>query len=182
MNKAARSLLIIGSIWIFLVCGCAFFSLSRPGIATKWKQEHPPPEPFSALGLGEVGEVLAETPNGALYEYGYASKQRWEKVTQPSGNPALGYDCTPGESNRLVLPPPGKIVSIVKETCVYAESAYYLEVALLESGEVWSWEHESYAYTSLALLSILFIASVIGALILLLGLGLWIFWKNKEKT
>lgn len=148
---------------------------------TQWKQEQPP-ESFSALRLGEAGEVLAETPNGALYEYAYASQQHWEKVTQPSGNPALGYDCTPGESNRWVLPPPGKIVSIVKETCVYAESAYYLEVALLENGEVWSWEHEAYAYTSLALLSMLFIASVVGALILLLGLGLWIFWKAKEKN
>ena len=91
----------------------------------------------------------------------------------------MGAYCTPGESNRLVLPPPGKTTSKVSETCVYNESARYLTFVLLENGEIWSWQHESYAYTGMALLSILLIAFLIGALILLLGLGLWIYRKIK---
>jgi hypothetical protein len=60
------------------------------------------------------------------------------------------------------------------------ESAYHLEVALMENGEVWSWENERYAYTELFLMFFLAIACVAGAPILLTGMVLWVYQKVKR--
>lgn len=169
---------------MILVCGCAFLSLFRPGIATRWRQEPSPPKPLISLALGEAGEVIASAQDGSTFEFhygNYGSDTEWVEVSEPSGNPAIGgMGCTPGNSSRLVLPPPGKVTSRVSEDCVYMESAYHLEVVLLENGEVWSWENERYAYTELFIMSVLAIACVVGALILLTGAGLWVYQKVKR--
>ena len=183
MKKATRPLLIIGTVWMILVCGCAFLSLFRPGIATRWRQEPAPPEALSRLALGETGEVIGYSSDGAMYEFNYGSysdSSSWEKVTEPSGVAAIGEGCVSGKSNNIVLPPPGKVKSRVSENCVHIESAYHLEVALLENGDVWSWENERYAYTELFIMSVLAIACVIGTLILLTGAGLWMYQKVKR--
>ena len=184
MKKATRPLLIIGSAWMLLVCGCAFFSLFRPGILTRWRQEPAPPVALTRLALGEAGEVLASASDGSTYEFhygNYRSPSTWTEVAEPSGSPAMdAMGCTPGDGNRLVLPPPGKVASRVSQNCVYMESAYHLEVALLENGEVWSWENESYAYTVLFLMFFLAIACMAGTPILLTGLGLWVYQKVKK--
>ncbi|MCX6057684.1 MAG: hypothetical protein NTW69_05990 [Chloroflexi bacterium] len=138
MGKTAKVFLVIGSVWIFIVCGCGYFSLIQPGIGTRWKQEPTPPERVSLLKLGDAGEIIAETTNGNLYEFNYGSNSLWKKVTQPSEVAAIGMDCSPGHTNYIVLPPPENVVSLVSENCVYMESAYHLRVALLENGEVWS--------------------------------------------
>ena len=100
----------------------------------------------------------------------------------PSGNPAIGASCSQDNENHLVLPPQGKVKSRVGENCVYIESAYHLEVALLENGEIVSWLYEGYAYTDLFLLCFLFIAFVLGALVLVLGLGMKIYRKVKKTS
>lgn len=155
----------------------------RPGIGTQWRQEPAPPEPISRLALGEAGEVLGYASDETLYEFNYGAyndTSSWLEVTQPSGTAAIGEDCQTGISNRIVLPPPGKVISRVSVDCVYIESAYHLEVALLENGEIWSWEHESYAYTSLFIMLFLFIGLIIGVLILLIGAGMMIYKKVKN--
>ena len=81
-----------------------------------------------------------------------------------------------------MLPPPGKVKSRVGEDCVYIESAYHLEVALLENGEVWSWEHEAYVYTDLFVITCLCIAIVLGMPFLMLGLGMKIYRKLKKTS
>lgn len=180
IKRFSNGLLILGSLWMILLCVGAYLGLRHPRNTEKWKQEPPPPEAISLLRLGEAGEVLAETPEGSLYEYRYAEKQPWQKVTQPSGTPSLGYHCDPSESNYSVVSPPGKVLSWVKEICVYAESAYYFEMVLLENGEIWSWQFESYAYTQMAIGTFLFIGLVVGAFILLLGAGLKIYQKVRK--
>ena len=47
----------------------------------------------------------------------------------------------------IVIPAPGKVKSLVKETCAAFETGIYLEIALLENGEIWSWVHDVYYYT-----------------------------------
>jgi hypothetical protein len=182
MGKAGRILLIIGSVWIFIICGCGYFSLIQPGIGTRWKQEPTPPERVSLLKLGNAGEIIAETTNGNLYEFTYGKNSSWKKVAQPTKVAAIGMDCSPGDANYIVLPPPGKVVSRVSENCVYIESAYHLRVALMDNGAIWSWEYEGYAYTQLAVISILSIACIVGALIIGLGLVLVVIQMMKKKT
>jgi hypothetical protein len=184
MQKAVRPLLIIGSAWLLLVCGCAYLSLFRPGIATRWRQEPAPPEALTRLALGQAGEVVASASDGSTYEFRYGnynSPSAWTEVSQPSGSPAINaMGCTPGDGNRIVWPPPGKATSRVRMNCVYMESGYHLEVALLENGEVWSWENERYAYAELFLMFFLALACVAGAPILLTGVGLWVVQKVKK--
>jgi len=185
MNKASRIMFIVGGAWLALTCGCAFFSLFRPGILTRWRQEPAPPVALARLALGQAGEVVASASDGSIYEFHYGAYQSpssWKKVTEPSGVGPVGEDCTSGDSNRIVLPPPGKVISQVSENCVYMESGYHLEVALLENGEVWSWENESYAYTQLFVMFFLAIACLIGALILLIGTGVWLYQKFKKSN
>ena len=180
MNKAARLLIIIGSAWMVIVCGCAYFSLFRVGIATGWEQVATPPEELSVLRLGEAGEILAHTPDGTRYEFHYGKNSTWEQIAQPSGGSAIGMNCVSGPGNYLVWPPPGKVKSRVSENCVYMESGYHLELALLENGQVWVWEYERYAYTELFVMFFLVVACVAGAPILLLGLGLIIVQLVKK--
>ena len=152
----------------------------RPGIATRWQQEPAPPEKVIRLGLGEAGEVIGYTVDGSMYELSYGSPSSWEKVTQPSGNPVIGMNCRAAETtNRLVLSPPNEVLSRVRVDCVMFETAYHLEVALLEQGEVWSWEYDSYAYTELLLFFILITAFGVGVLIFFVGLGMKIYQKVK---
>ena len=178
MKKATRPLLIIGTAWMILVCGCAFFSLLRPGILTRWEQESAPPAALTRLALGDAGEVVASASDGSIYEFHYGNPSTWTEVREPSGSPAIGgMGCSLGNNNRIVWPPHGKVVSRVSEDCVYMESAYHLEVALLENGEVWSWENEMYAYTQLFVMFFLGVACFVGAPILLTGMGLWLYQK-----
>ncbi|MEW5939414.1 MAG: hypothetical protein AB1750_07125, partial [Chloroflexota bacterium] len=115
------------------------------------------------------------------FHYGnYGSASTWTEVSAPSGTPVIGGSCSPGNGNRLVLPPPGKVASRVSVDCGYMESGYHLEVALLENGEVWSWENESYAYTVLFIMFFLAVACIVGAPILLTGIGLWIYQRAKK--
>ena len=183
MNRAARPFLIIGIVWMILLCGLSALTMVWPGLLTRWEQAPAPPEALTRLDLGEAGEVLAVASNGTLYEFhygAYQSSSKWTKVTKPSGSPAVGGSCFPGNGNNLVLPPPGKIVSRVSENCVYMESGYHLEVVLLENGEVWTWEHERYAYAELFTMFFLFVAFLMGIPFFVMGLGLKIYQKVKK--
>ncbi len=152
----------------------------RPGIATRWQQEPAPPEKVIRLGLGEAGEVIGHTVDGSMYELSYGSPSSWEKVTQPSGNPVIGMNCRATETtNRFVLSPPNEVLSRVRVDCVMFETAYHLEVALLEQGEVWSWEYSTHAYTEIFVFFILITAFGVGVLILLIGFGMKIYQKVK---
>jgi len=186
MRKATVVLLSVGSVWMCLVCICAYLSLYRPGLATRWRDEPPPPEPLMGLTLGEAGEIIGSASDGTLYEFhygNYRSPSAWSEVDAPTGNSAISAQgCSPGDGNRIILPPPGKIRSRVREDCVYIESAYHLEVALLENGDIWSWEHERYAYTELFLMFFMFIGCGVGALILLTGTGMAIYQQFKKTS
>ena len=173
-------MIVFSLVWLVTVCGCGFFTMLRPGIATRWQQEPAPPEKVIRLGLGEAGEVIGYTVDGSMYELSYGSPSSWEKVTQPSGNPAIGMSCRAAETtNRLVLSPPNEVLSRVRVDCVMFETAYHLEVALLEEGEIWSWEYSTYAYTEIFVFFILLIAFGAGIILLLIGLGMAIYQKVK---
>ncbi len=155
----------------------------RPGIGTSWQQEPAPPEKVIRLGLGEAGEVIGYTVDGSMYELSYGSPSSWEKVTQPSGTPAIGKSCRAAEtSNRLVLSPPNEVLSRVRVDCVMFETAYHLEVALLEKGEVWSWEYSSYAYTEIFVFFIFMLAFGAGIVLLLVGLGMMLYQKFSHRS
>ena len=183
MSRAARPFLVIGILWMVLLCGLTTLTMFRPGLLTRWEQEPAPPEALTRLSLGEAGEVLAVASNGAVYEFHYGtyrSSSSWTKVTEPSGSPAVGGSCFPAGGSYLVLPPPGKAVSRVSENCAYMESGYHLEVALLENGEVWSWEYERYAYAELFIMFFLLVAFVMGLPFFVMWLGLKIAQKVKR--
>ena len=166
---------------MILLCGLTALTLVWPGIWTRWKQAPAPPESVTRLFLGEAGEALAVASNGTVYEFHYGtyrSPSSW--ASGPSGNPAIGSGCSPEGGMYLVLPPPGKVVSRVSENCGYMESAYHLEVALLENGEVWTWEHERYAYSELFLMSFLFVAFLMGIPFFVMGLVLKVAQKVKK--
>ncbi|MBN8582917.1 MAG: hypothetical protein J0L96_19790 [Anaerolineae bacterium] len=180
MRKSANAFLVIGAVWLILSCGCGFFTMFRPGIATRWQQEPAPPEKVIRLELGEAGEVVGYTSDGSTYELSYGSLSTWEKVTQPSGNPVIGMNCRATETtNRFVLSPPNEVLSRVRVDCVMFETAHHLEVALLEDGEIWTWEYGSHAYTELLLFFSLITAFGMGVLVLLIGLGMKIYQKVK---
>ena len=179
-NKTSNFLIVFSLVWLVTVCGCGFFTVFRPGIATRWHQEPVPPEKVIRLGLGEAGEVIGYTVDGSMYELSYGSPSSWEKITQPSGTPAIGMNCRATETtNRLVLSPPNEALSRVRLDCVMFETAYHLEVALLEEGEIWSWEYSTYAYTEIFVFFILITAFGVGVLILLIGFGMKIYQKVK---
>lgn len=183
MSRAARPFLIIGIVWMILLCGLTALTMVWPGLLTRWEQAPAPPEALTRLDLGETGEVLAVASNGTLYEFHYGTYQSsstWTEIAQPSESPAIGMSCSPGDGRNLVLPPPGKVVSRVSENCVYMESAYHIEVVLLENGEVWTWEHERYAYTELFLMCGLLAAFVMGVPFFLMWMGLTIYQKVKK--
>ena len=180
MKRAARLFLIIGFVWMVLVCGCAALTMLWPGILTRWERAPAPPEALTRLHLGTAGEVLARASNGTVYEFRYGTYQsssEWIPADQPSGNPAIGMGCSPEGGKYLVLPPPGKATSRVRENCAYMESAYHLEVVLLENGEVWTWEHERYAYAELFMMCFLLIAFVLGIPFFVM----WLVLKVKQK-
>ena len=161
------------------VCVAGYFSLARPGITTRWEKEPAPPEPISRLELGNAGEILGFTADETLYEFTYGAYQAessWNKVEQPSGTAPLGDHCSPETQDRIIVSPPGEVASRVSESCTYIESGYQLEIVLLENGEIWSWEHEMYAYAMLANAFILFIVMMGGVLILAAGIG-WTVYK-----
>jgi hypothetical protein len=182
MDRWVNLSISIGVSWVSLVICMFFFSLVRPGIGTRWKAEPAPPEQVSRLRLGGQGEILAQSDQGIVYEFQYGSDPAWDKVTAPSGDPAIGASCSQNSQRHLVLPPPGKVISRVGEDCVYIETAYHLEVALLENGEVWLWEHEAYAYTDLFVITFLCIAFVSGVPFLMFGLGMKIYRKLKTTS
>ncbi len=185
MAKRTNLILLLGVLWLCCVCSTGYFSLANPGIGTRWKREPAPPEALSRLATGNDGEIIGHAPSRAMYEFDYGAYQSassWKKVSGPSGVPVIGANCTAGDSNRIMLPPPGKVTSRVNENCVYIESAYHLEVALLENGEVWSWEHESYIYTELFVIFFLGIAFIIGVLIIVIGAGVIVYKKLKGSS
>lgn len=166
-----------------LVCGCGIFTMLLPGIGTQWNAEPTPPEPVSHLEPGSSGEVVAQTNDGTMYEFQYGSPSSWEKVSQASGSPVLGMHCsTGGEGNHIVLPPPGDEVSRVRVNCVMFETAYHLEVALLDNGEIWSWKHERYAYTELFVSFILLAGFCLGVIFLIVGAGMFMYIKYKSPS
>ncbi|MEW5939415.1 MAG: hypothetical protein AB1750_07130 [Chloroflexota bacterium] len=179
MKKFARFLLIVGSIWMIVVCFFAYLALVHPGLSVKWKQEPLPPEPVASLKVGKAGEILAETQDGKLYEYGYHPGSPWLEVSEPSGVPSLGMYCHPAEAE-YVSPPPGEVKLEISANCVYNESSVYLTFALLDNGEIWSWRREVYAYTLMAAVPLLFGGCAIGALILSVGAGLWLVQRKKR--
>lgn len=182
MNKVIRHPLVIGIGWMILIFGCAYLSLFRPGIGTRWTQGPQPPEPIAQLALGKEGEILAYASSGQMYELDYSIgwPTEWIKVNQPSGSSLIGV-CSHGNERFIVFPPPGKVKSRVSQTCGILESTFHFELAQTENGEVWMWEHESYAYTELAImvgLSCGFLASIP---IVLTGLG-QVFRKLKKTS
>ncbi|MBN8656206.1 MAG: hypothetical protein J0M11_10745 [Anaerolineae bacterium] len=180
MRRSAKIILLIGAIWLVFTCGCGFFTMLRPGLGTSWQQEPVPPEKIIRLGVGEMGEVLGYTADQEMYELSYGSPSTWKKVTQPSGNPVIGRSCNASNTTtRLVVSPPNEVLSRVRVDCVMFETAYHLEVALLEKGEIWSWEYSSYAYTEIFIFFILLIAFGAGIVLLLIGLGMVIYQKMK---
>lgn len=180
MNKLARLLLIAGGVWMLAVCFFAYLALIHPGLSTKWEREPLPPEPVRALRVGEAGEILVETEIGNLYELDYVLHPPWKKIDKPSGVPWIGMVCHTSEAG-YVFPPPGEVKMEVSETCVYNESARYISFALLENGEIWSWQREVYAYTLMAATPLLLGGCIIGALILFTGVGLRLYWKKRNK-
>ena len=183
MNRAARPFIIIGIVLMLSTCTCAALTLFWPGVLTRWEQAPAPPEALTRLHLGEAGEVLASTSNGTLYEFhygAYQSSSTWTKVSEPSGSPAVGGSCFPEGGSYLVLPPPGKVVSRMSENCAYMESGYHLEVVLLENGEVWTWEHERYAYAELFTMFFLLVAFVMGIPFFVMWLTLKITQRVKK--
>jgi hypothetical protein len=181
VTRAARPFLIIGIVWMILLCGLTALTMVWPGILTPWEQAPAPPEALTRLDLGEAGEVLAYTSNGTVYEFHYGTYRSPSSWTSgPSGSPAIGMSCSQGEGRNLVLPPPGKVISRVSESCVYMESAYQLEVVLLENGEVWTWEHERYAYAELFMMCGLLAGFVMGVPFFVMWLGLKIYQKVKK--
>jgi hypothetical protein len=178
VNRAARPFLIIGIVWMILLCGLSALTMVWPGLLTRWEQEPAPPEALTRLDLGEAGEVLAVASNGTVYEFHYGTYRSASSWTNgPSGNPAIGMNCSPGEGRNLILPPPGKVASRVSESCVYMESGYHLEVVLLENGEVWTWEHERYAYAELFTMFFLLVAFVMGVPFFVM----WLVLKVKQR-
>lgn len=178
MKRAARPFIIIGIVWMISTCACAALTLFWPGILTRWEQAPAPPEALTRLDLGEAGEVLAVASNGTLYEFRYGTYQSlstWTQVSEPSGTPVIGAGCFEAMGNYLVLPPPGKVVSRVGESCAYMESGYRLDVALLEDGSVWTWEHERYAYSELMCMFGLLVA-------FLLGIPFFVMWVVLKVT
>ena len=183
MKQTSRLFLLIGMAWMTLVCGCAALTMVWPGLFTAWDLAPTPPEALTRLYLGTAGEVLASASNGTVYEFHYGTYQSpssWSEADQPSGSPAIGMGCSPEGGRYLVLPPPGKAISRVRENCVYMESAYHLEVVLLENGEVWTWEHERYAYTELFLMCGLLAAFVMGVPFFVMWMGLKLTQKIKK--
>lgn len=170
-------------LWVVIFCGWAFISLFYPGLGTTWKKEIPPPEQPSKLVLGNKGEALAETLDGRLFEYTRDVNQSWVEVTTPSGTTAWLGDavCNSGNRRYIVISPPGKIKSLIKESCGYLESSYHLEIALLENGEIWIWEHEVYAYTHLLNAFILIIIGLLGTPFLAVWFVIEIFRKMRKR-
>ncbi len=183
MQRAARPFIIIGIVLMISTCACAALTLFWPGVLTRWEQAPAPPEAVTRLDLGEAGEVFAVTSNGTLYEFHFGTSSTpasWTEVSEPSGNPPIGASCFEAMQNYLILPPPGKVASQVSESCVYMESGYRLDVALLENGEVWTWEYERYAYSELMCMFGLLIAFVLGIPFFVMGFVLKVFQKVKR--
>ena len=184
MKDSSSWVLASCSLWMVIFCGWAYIFFFHPGLGTTWKKEISPPEQSSKLRLGDNGEVLLETLDGRLFEYTKNPEQPWVEITTPSGNTAWLGDavCNSGNSRYIVIPPPGKVKSRVQETCGYLESSYHLELALLENGEIWFWEHEIYVYTHLLNAVVLVIIGLLGVPFLVVGIVLEIFEKIKKRS
>jgi hypothetical protein len=169
--------------WLIIIFVIHYFALARPGIETKWKQEQSPPEQVSILRLGINGEVLGQTPGGDLYELFAGWNQPWKRVTEPAKNPEPPVFCQNDNAGAyLILPPPGKVASRVSEYCYSIDVGHHLEVVLLENGEVWSWRYESDAIFGFVLECAFQVANLLGALFVLIGLGIKIRQWVKTQT
>ncbi len=93
------------------------------------------------LLLGNAGEVLAETGDGALYQWAYS--YTWYKVTAPSGAPpAYEVYCRPGPDAAVSVPtPPGRPISQIERTCGDPDSDTHYAFVLTEEGEIYTWRH-----------------------------------------
>lgn len=83
----------------------------------------------------------------------------------------MGVFCSrAGRNGYSILPPPGKVISRVGESCVATESGFYMEVVLLENGEVWTWRNESNSYSGMILFIGLFLVFGLGLALLISGM------------
>lgn len=180
MNKSAKRPFLILGIWVSILLVMAFFSLFQPGIGTRWEKIPNPPEPIENLALGNSGEIIVHTSNGDIYELQMAIgwPKTWTKVSDLSGNPVIGWSCTAIDRKLIVLSPPGKAKTRISEACVIFESIFYLEFALLETGDVWLWVYDSYAYTNFAMIASLICGLLMGIPVLVIGI-VRVFNKTK---
>jgi len=180
MDKRANNFLLIGAICLAFVFAAYYGFITRPGIGTWWKQAAQPPEPISALRVGNIGEILAQTQNGDVYQFIFFSDTPWIKANDPKETIDTGI-CDPSDSKRYFIPPtPGTIKSRVDVHCVAIESAYHLVVVLLENGEIWMWRYDHSAYVPLLLPCFMMLALVTGFLSLIFGLVLRILKRAKK--
>jgi hypothetical protein len=180
MSSRPRRLIVVGAVWLFLVFGCWFFALTRPGISVRWQKESTPPERISLLKAGGNGEILAETPDGQVYEFIYGLHPAWERTVAPFEDAESDANCDVGDSAGYLIPsPPGQIKSRASQNCVAVENGYHLELILLENGEIWSWSYERNADTGLLLVVALGLSFLLAVSLVLLGLVAATFQKVK---
>ena len=147
MNRKHQQFIIGGILWVLLIWTWTYIYYYHPGLGTSWVKQLSPSTKISSIKLGAKGEVIAETTDGKFFEYTDNYSQTWTEVNEPSGRPAIGGYCSPGNPMYIVVPPPGQVKYRVKETCAIFETGVHLELVLLENNEIWSWEHDVYAYT-----------------------------------
>lgn len=170
MNKKFQRFIIGGILWVLLIWAWTYIYYYHPGLGTRWVKQPSPAIEVSSLKLGGKGEVIAETTDGKLFEFTDVYNQTWTEVTEPSGTPAIGGYCSPGNPMYIVAPPPGQVKYHVKETCAIFETGVHLELVLLENNEIWSWEHGVYYYTHVLKALCLGIIGSIGIPFIAIGL------------
>lgn len=181
MSKAGKILLIIGSVWMILVCGYGFYILYQTRTVTEWVKAATPPEPLASLKVEEGLGIFAETETGSLYEFSFYPNYEWNKVTQPDADTPRDFHCTQGEAT--VPNPPDAIKSHASMDCFHAEVRFHNELALLENGEVWYMEVTDNSYVTLGRIFVgilMPIACVPGILVIVIGLILLIVSMTKK--
>lgn len=183
MKIAAYIFFVLGiAVTIFLFWFTYIFELS-PTLNRKWVQVSAPIQAPVLLKLGDSGEIIAEIENGGLYEFSLIAEHSWQKVTEPSGEPAVGSFCGPIiDVFYISSSPPGKVKSQVSESCTVAETGVSLEVALLENGEIWYLETVDNTYARLAVIILLPIGIIVDAFIFGIGIIFLLIHSNRKKS
>ncbi|MBL8090068.1 MAG: hypothetical protein JNJ43_07055 [Anaerolineales bacterium] len=171
MNKKNKQFILSGIIWTVSIWAWTYIYYYHPGLGTTWVKEPLPHENIISLKLGETGEVIFETADGKLFEFTkHRSEEIWTEVTEPSGIPATGGQCKPGNPMYAVIPPPGQVKLRVNETCSAFETGIHLEFVILENNEIWSWVHSVYGYTHILKAFCLGGFGFLGVLLIVIGL------------